>query len=137
METEQAQDRDNYPMFDSGHSTVLTNSLLNCSKVEEHAISIVQAESRVKMASTHKCRNFNSARKTYYVKSRNGNIHAIESDALIVLSLKQDLIEGRADTNGLNSQGILDKNTDICGIHPHINSKLYGDEQSIPVITYK
>ena len=38
METEQAEDGDNYPMFDSGHPTVLTNSMLNCRKVEEHAI---------------------------------------------------------------------------------------------------
>ncbi len=56
METEQAEDGDYYPMFDSGHSTVLTNSMLNCRKVEEHAISIMQAESGVQMASTHKCR---------------------------------------------------------------------------------
>jgi len=89
----------------------------------------MQAESGVQMASTNKCR------KTYYVKSRDGNIHAIESDALIVPSLKQDLIEGRADTNDLNSQGTLDKNTDICGIYPRINSKLYGDEQSISFIS--
>ena len=129
METEQAEDGDNYPMFDSGYSTVLTNSMLNCRKVEEHAISIMRAESGVQMASTHKCR------KTYYVKSRDGNIHAIESDALIVPSLKQDLIEGRADTNGLNSHGTLDTNTNICEIYPRVNSKLYGDEQSIPFIS--
>ncbi len=69
------------------------------------------------------------------MKSRDGNIHAIECDALIVPSLKQDLIEGRADTNGLNSQGTLAKNTDIYGIFPRINSKQYGDEQSISFIS--
>ena len=81
------------------------------------------------MASTHKCR------KTYYVESRDGNIHAFESDALNVPFLKQDLSEGRTNTNGPNSQVILDKNTDIRGIYPRINSKLYGDEQSIPFIS--
>ena len=70
MESDQAEDGDNYPLYDSGCSTVLTNSMLNCSKVEEHVISIMQAESGVQMASTHKCR------KTYYVESRDGNIHA-------------------------------------------------------------
>ena len=29
METEQAEDGDNYPMFDSGYPTVLANSMLN------------------------------------------------------------------------------------------------------------
>ena len=81
------------------------------------------------MESTHKCR------KTHYVKSRDGNIHAIESDALIVPSLKQDLFEGRAITNGLNSQVFLDKNTNICGNHHRINNKPCGDEQSIPFIS--
>ena len=76
METEQAEDRDKYPMVDSGYSTVLTNSMLNCRKVEKHAVSIMQAESGVKTASTPKCRM--TASKTYYVKSRDGDTHAIE-----------------------------------------------------------
>ena len=82
----------------------------------------MQAESGVQMESTHKCR------KTNYVKSRDGNIHAIKSDALIVPSLKQDPIQGRSVTKGLDPQVILEKNTDICGIYPRNNSKLYGDE---------
>ena len=129
METAKAEDGDIYAVLDSGYSTVLTNSMLNCRKVEEHVISTMQAESGVQMASTHKCR------KTHYVKSRDGNIRAIESDALNVPLLKQDLNEGRTDTNGLNSQVILDKNTDIRRIYPRIDSKLYGDEQFIPFIS--
>ena len=129
METAQAEDGDIYALLDSGYSTVLTNSMLNCRKVEEHVISTMQAESGVQMASTHKCR------KTHYVKSRDDNICAIESDALNVPLLKQDLNEGRTDTNGLNSQVILDKNTDIRRIYPRIDSKLYGDEQFIPFIS--
>ena len=120
MGTVQAEDGKILPLFYSGCSTVLTSSMLNCRKVEEHVISIMQAESGVQMESTHKCR------KTHYVKSRDGNIRAIESDALNVPLLKQDLNEGRTDTNGLNSQVILDKNTDIRGIYPRINSKPYG-----------
>ncbi len=82
METEKAEDRDNYLMSDSGYSTVLTNSMLNCRKFEENAISIMQAEFGVQLASTHKCR------RTFYVKSRDGNDHAMESDALIVPTLE-------------------------------------------------
>jgi len=92
-----------YPMFDSGCSTVLTSSMLNCREVEEHVMSIAQAESGVQMSFTYKCR------KTYYVESRDGNINAIEVDALILPSLKQDLIGGRALTNTLNVQIILDQ----------------------------
>ena len=121
MGTVQAEDGKILPLFYSGCSTVLTSSMLNCRKVEEHVISIMQAESGVQMESTHKCR------KTHYVKSRDGNIHAIKSDALIVPSLKQDPIEGRSVTNGLDSQVFLEKNTDICGIYPRNNSKLYSD----------
>ena len=51
-------------------------------------------------------------------------------------SLKQDLFEGRAITNGLNSQVFLDKNTNICGNHHRINNKLCGDEQSIDSIPF-
>ena len=57
MDSDQAEDGDNYPLFDSGCSAVLTNSMLNCREVEEHVIQIMQAESGVQMTSTHKCRN--------------------------------------------------------------------------------
>ena len=33
METEQAEDGDNYPLFDSGYPTVLTNTMLNAGKL--------------------------------------------------------------------------------------------------------
>ena len=59
----------------------------------------------------------------------------MEFDALIVPSLKQDLIGGRAVTNGLDFQVILDKNPYVCGIYPRINGKLCGIEQSIPFIS--
>ena len=68
--------------FYSGCSTVLTSSMLNCRKVEEHVISIMRAESGVQMESTHKCR------KTHY-----------------------DPIEGGSVTNGLDSQVMLEKNS--------------------------
>ena len=55
-----SDDEDNYPNFDSGCTTVLTNSMRNCREVEEHIIPISQAESGVRMMSTHK------SRKTYY-----------------------------------------------------------------------
>ncbi len=116
MGTVQAEDGKIQPLFYSGCSTVLTSSMLNCRKNEDHVISIMQAESGVQMASTHK------RRKTHYVKSRDSNIRAIESDALNVPFLNQDLSEGRTNTNDPNSQVILDKNTDIRGIYPRINS---------------
>ena len=50
-------------------------------------------------------------------------------------SLKQDLIGGRAVTNGLDFQVILDKNPHDCGIYPRINGKLCGIERSIPFIS--
>ena len=62
LETVQPEDGIIYHMFDSGCSTVLTSSMLNCREVEEHVMSIMQAESGVQMSSTHKCR------KTYYVE---------------------------------------------------------------------
>ena len=83
----------NFPNFDSACSAVLTNSMLNCSAVEEHIATIMQADFGAKMSSSHKCK------KTYYVASRNGNIIELEFDALIVPHLKQDLIGGQAVTN--------------------------------------
>ncbi len=61
----------------------------------------MQAESGVRMHSTHK------GKKTYYLEARDESIHSMEFDALIVPSLKQDLIGGRAVTNGLDFQVIL------------------------------
>ena len=58
------------------------------------------------MESTHKCRN------THY-----------------------DAIEGISVSNGLDSQVILEKNTDICGIYPRNNSKLYGYEITISFLS--
>ena len=103
MGTVQAEDGKILPLFYSGCSTVLTSSMLDCRNVEEHVISIMQAESGVQMESTHKCR------KTHY-----------------------DPIEGGSVTNGLDSQVILEKNTDICGIYPR---KLYGDEITISFLS--
>ena len=71
MGTAQAEDGKILPLFYSGCSTVLTSSMLNCREVEEQVISITQAEAGVQMASTHKCR------KTYYLESQDGNIHAL------------------------------------------------------------
>ena len=87
--TDEIDDGKNYPYFDSGCTTVLTNSMRNCREVEEHVVQISQAESGVQMMSTHKCR------KTYYAEARDGNIHSFELDALIA-PVKQDLIGGRA-----------------------------------------
>ena len=120
---------ENYPNFDSACSTVLTNSLLNCRQVEEHSVPIMQAESGVRMHSTHK------GKKTYYLEARDGSIHSMEFDALIVPSLKQDLIGGRAVANGLDFQVILDKTPLVCGIYPRLNRELCGIEQSIPFIS--
>ena len=116
----------NFPNFDSACFAVLTNSMLNCSAVEEHIATIMQAESGAKMSSSHKCK------KTYYVASRNGNIIALEFDALIVPHLKQDLIGGRAVTNGMDFQVILDKDPNVCGIYPRVDGKLCSIEDSIP-----
>jgi hypothetical protein len=120
---------DIYPNFDSTCSTVLTNSMLNCRQVEEHLIPILQAESGVQMHSTLQCN------KTFYCEARDENIQAVESDALIVASLKQDLIGERPVTNGLNFQEILDKDLNVCGIYPCFNGKLCGVEQFIPLIS--
>ena len=78
LQTAQAEDGIIYPMFDSGCSTVPTSNMFNCMKVEEHVMSIMQAESGAQMSSTHKCR------KTYYVESRDGNIHAIDANCAII-----------------------------------------------------
>ena len=88
LQTAQAEDGIIYPMFDSGCSTVPTSSMFNCMKVEEHVMSIMQVESGVQMSSTHK------GRMTCYDESRDGNIHAIKVNALIVPSLQKDLIGG-------------------------------------------
>ena len=61
----------NFPNFDSACSAVLTNSMLNCSPVEEHIATIMQAEFGAKMSS-HKYK------KEYYVESRSGNIIAVQ-----------------------------------------------------------
>ena len=126
LQTAQAEDGIIYPMFDSGCSTVPTSSMFNCMKVEEHVMSIMQVESRVQMSSTHKCR------MTCYDESRDGNIHAIKVNALIVPSLQQDLIGG---TNNPDFQVILDQDPNVAEIHPLINGKPYSDEQSIPFIS--
>jgi hypothetical protein len=65
--------------------------------------------------------------------SPSGNIHSFEVDALIA-PVKQDLIGGRAITNGLKFQVILDQDPNICGIYPRTNGKLGDVEQSIPFI---
>ena len=109
---------DIYPNFDSACSTVLTNSMLNCRQVEEHSVPIMLVESGVQMHSTLKCN------KTFYFNPRDGNIHVVEPDALIVSSLKQDIIGERAISNGLNFQVILDKDLNVCGIYPCFNRKL-------------
>ena len=72
---------DIYPNCDSACSNVLTNSMLHCRQVEEHSVPIMQAESGVRMHSTHK------GKKTYYLEARDGSIHSMEFDALIVPSL--------------------------------------------------
>ena len=59
----------------------------------------------------------------------------VESDALIVSSLKQDLIGERAALNGLNFQVILDKDLNVCGTYSCFNGKLSCVEQSIIFIS--
>jgi hypothetical protein len=74
-------------------------------------------------------------RKTCYDESRDGNIHAINVNALIVRLVpltQQDLIGG---TNNLDFQIILDQDPNVAGIYPLINSQPYGDQQSIPFIS--
>ena len=120
---------ENYPNFYSARPTVLTNSMLNCRQVEEDSITIMQVESGVQMHSKLKCY------KTFYFNPRDGNIQAVESDALTVSSVKQDLIGERAISNGLNFQVILDKDLNVCGIYPCLNGKLCCVEQSIIFIS--
>ena len=73
--------------------------------------------------------------KIFYFNPRDGNIHVVESDALIVSSLKQDLIGESAASNGLNFQVILDKDLNVCGIYPCFNGELCSVEQSIIFIS--
>ena len=103
--------------------------MLNCRQVEEHSVPILQAESVVQTHTTLKCN------KTFYFNPRDGNIHVVESDALIVSSLKQDLIGESASSNGLNFQVILDKGLNICGIYPCFNGELCSVEQFIIFIS--
>ena len=49
--------------------------------------------------------------------------------------LKQDLIGGRAVTNGMDFQVILDKDPNVCGIYPRVDGKLCSIEDSIPFIS--
>ena len=99
--------------------------MLNFGAAEEHIATIMQAEFGTKMSSSHKCK------KTCYVESRSGNIIALEFDALIVPHLKQDLTGGRAVTNGMDFQVILDKGPNVCGIYPFVNGKLCSTEDAI------
>ena len=102
--------------------------MCNCKEVEEHAIPINQVESGVQMMSTHKCK------KTYYAEAQDGSFHSFEVNALIA-PVKQDLIGGRAITNALKFQVILDEDPNICGLYPRVNGKLLGVEESIPFIS--
>ncbi len=93
---------------------------------------LLQAESVVQTHTTLKCNT------SFYFEARDGNIQVVESDhsdALIVTSLKQDLIGERTVTNGLSFQEILDKDLNVCGIYPCFNEKLCGVEQFIPFIS--
>ncbi len=66
-----------------------------------------------------------------YFNPLDGNIHVVDPDALIVSSLKQDLIRERAILNGINFQLILNTDLNVCGIYPCFNGNLCGVEQSI------
>ncbi len=58
------------------------------------------------MLSTHKCK------MTHIAEAHGGNIHSFEVDTLIA-PVEQDLIGGRAITNGLKFQVILDPDPNI------------------------
>jgi hypothetical protein len=124
--TEEAED--NYLNFDSTCSNVLTSRMLNCREVEEHVVQIMQVESGAQMGPTHKCK------KTYYCAGPDGSIPAPEIDVHIA-SATQDLIGGRAASNGLGPQVILDKNSNICGIYPLANCVLLNTPFLLLVMT--
>ena len=116
-------------IIDTGCSAVLSNKLVNCKNCVECTVDILQAEDGAKLQSTHKCM------KTYYVKLRNGDTNSLHFEAYFVPGLKHDLISGRAITNELGFQTLLDADDDVSGIFIKHKGKLCGIEYSIPFIS--
>ena len=96
---------------DCGATSTLTNSMINCTDVEERVVSIQTAQDGATMKSSHVCM------KTYFTLSRAGEIVAISTRSYYVKSLQCDLLAGRALTRA-GYRVVLDEDTDISGIHP-------------------
>jgi hypothetical protein len=71
---------------DGGATSTLSSSFENCTDCQPKTVEIKTAEGGVVMTTTHVCM------KTYYVKSRTGDIRPITTKAFIVPSLRSDLI---------------------------------------------
>ena len=85
--------------------------MINCTEVEERVVSIQTAQDGATMKSSHVCM------KTYFTRSRAGEIVAISTRAYYVKSLQCDLLAGRALTRA-GYRVVLDEDTDISGIYP-------------------
>ena len=71
---------------DGGATSTLSSSFENCTDCQPKTVEIKTAEGGAVMTTTHVCM------KTYYVKSRTGEIRPLTTKAFIVPSLRSDLI---------------------------------------------
>jgi hypothetical protein len=102
---------------DGGATSMLSSSFENCTDCQPKTVEIKTAEGGVVMTTTHECM------KTYYVKSRTGEIRPLTTKAFIVPSLRSDLISVKS----LNRQGygaIHDPDPEQSGIYPIFNGKI-------------
>ncbi len=80
---------------DGGATSTLSFSFENCTDCQPKTVEIKTTEGGIVMTTTHVCM------KTYYVKSRTGEIRPLSTQAFIVPSLRSDVISVKS----LNRQG--------------------------------
>jgi len=103
-------------IVDGGCTTSLTSSFENCADCKPRITSVRTAEGGMTMQTTHVCM------KTYYVRSRTGEIRPITTKAFICPTLRTDLLS----VKGLNFQGysiIHHPDPEESGVFPLIKGK--------------
>ena len=122
-------DGEEYPtIFDCGSSWSLTDDFKGTSNCQETDITIQLAKKGDHMKATYQCD------KTYILETRSGDLVRVTTPALIVPSLKAELIGGRAMTKA-GYQVILDESDQVAGIYPKdTEGKVKDISQSIPFI---
>ncbi len=102
---------------DGGATSTLSSSFENCTDCKPKIVQIKTAEGGAVMTTTHVWM------KTYYVKSRTGEIRPLTTKAFIVPSLRADQIPVKS----LNRQGyriIHDPDPEESGIYPIFDGKI-------------